>query len=386
MGDMIARGMASNAVVKAAKYSHPFGYNLKDGLYNYRAKLSQYASRLCKIYCFGDSITRGECSSDKATKSWVGVFRSLMQAKYGGNTAEGYIPAYETQLASFDNPRWSVSGSYVLQPGGLINNAVKLTSTSSSLTVTFNNATSVTLLYALISGAGSANVTIDGNSVGTINTSGPSLSFIGSTTYSVTSGSHTMVITPTSSSPVTIEGIVTNNASTGIEVDRIGVSGVSSGYFNNTYVTGRITNMPPDLAIVALGMNDSNTYYHNSISTYMSNMGTFIQTLQSTGASVLLLTYHRPKSTFIGVPSYDAFIQAQYALADQYNCALIDGWQAWGCNVLSGDNAWNWAYNNNMYGQYTDNGSGTPGNSLVHPSDIGYLYYGQLMFQHLALI
>ena len=83
-----------------------YGYNLEVSLSRYKNALKNASTQKVKIYCIGESNTRGEYSSDEVNKSWVGVMKLSLQNKYG-NVGEGFISIYEGALPTGTKARWS---------------------------------------------------------------------------------------------------------------------------------------------------------------------------------------------------------------------------------------------------------------------------------------
>ena len=90
-----------------------YGYNIDVGLSKYKNKLKNTRTQKVKIYCIGESNTRGEYSSDEVNKSWVGVMKSSLQNKYG-NAGEGFINIYEGALPAGTKGRWRVGDSWIV--------------------------------------------------------------------------------------------------------------------------------------------------------------------------------------------------------------------------------------------------------------------------------
>lgn len=388
MTDAISRALAA----KSTKYNGFYGYNLKAGLLNYKTALSNVANQMVRIHCIGDSITRGEYSSVEFTKSWVGQLRTLLQAQYGNAPGEGWIGVYEQSLPAQASPRWTAAGYNFIQGGGMHMCWISSPSATSTAqaSVTFTG-TAVRLVYAQSWGGGNADIKIDGTTVGTINCYNASTVFTTSSLYTgLSNGSHTLTVVPHGDGQVYLEGIFTNdNATSGIQVNRIGFSGSMASQWNDSRTLQRWQNIPPHLAIIALGMNECSHWQNVPIATYKQNMAALITTMQNAGASVLLVPYQQPDVSWTGPnqPPYSAYVQAQYELADQYNCGIVDIFQAWGSQpgLYSGQAAWTWAQGQGLFGPTTNDWSGSSGWNACHPSDKGYNYIAQILYRNLIL-
>lgn len=396
--DAVTYALAKNY---ANKSNSPFGYNLKSALLNYKVALSNVANQMVRVYCIGDSITRGEYSSVEFTKSWAAQLRTLLQTQYGNTPGEGWIGGYEFSLPSNAQPRWAypggVSSGWALQPAGGIHRSfvqTTVTTTTSPIQVTFTG-TSVRLVYAQASNGGSANITIDGSAPAsnpTINCQNAPTNYTSSTLYTgLSAGSHTLTVTPTGNGLVFIEGIFTNDGATnGIQVNRIGYSGSTAANWTSANVLARWANIPPHLAILAFGANELNT--NVSVTTYVSNMTTIINSLKSNGASIILIPYGQCDPTGWGASNtskWADYVQAMYKLSDQYNLGIVDIFQAFGSQpgAYSGQTAYNWAQSQSLFGvpNGANNWSGASGTNPVHPGDKGHNFIAQTIYRNLLI-
>lgn len=243
-----------------------YGYNIDRGLAKYKNALKNTNSQKVKIYCIGESSTRGEYSSDEVINSWVGVMKSSMQNQYG-NAGEGFISIYEGALPSGTRPRWtlgkgwSVSGAsrYTVSNvggfGGCFGTSDKNTSPISLIFA----GTDLDILYAKSTGGGIATVKIDGIIFGTIDCLDKALSFSHQVSYTgLRNTTHTLVITPNTASNIFIEGAIVSSNTAGIEVDKIAISSKAASYYNTT--STKITwnaLLKPDLVLLSFGTNEA---------------------------------------------------------------------------------------------------------------------------------
>lgn len=353
-----------------------FGYNLNNGLMDYRIALAERANTPCKIYCVGDSITRGLGTSAEPTKSWPGVLRAAMQARYG-DAGEGFIHVFEGTLAAGAIPRVTFgAGGWAMAAGSKSGFGAAYANSGGSLnpiTFTFTG-DRATIIYGKISTGGNADVKIDGVSVGTLNCQNATTSFNNFLTVTAAGGgSHTLTITPATSALVMVEGIFAENGTSGIQVHRVGMSGYKSGDWVNTNAQAAWTGKPPHLAIIALGVNDA--WGSISVDTFKTNMEVFIQNFLASGASVVLVPYMQPKSTVTTI--WPQFVQAHYDLAKKWNIGLIDVYAAW-------NKDYNWAQTRGLFANAGLDFSGTSGTNEVHPGDKGHRFIASIIEKHLV--
>lgn len=383
-------GLADIQSMQALKNSkknsktNKFSYNLDNTLINFRVALSNAQNQLVKIFCLGDSITRGEYSSDEPNKSWVGQLRNLMQSQFGG-IGEGFINIYESTLPTGAKPRWTLGAGWSISTaynsggglGGYWGYSATSTNTSPS-SVTFKG-TSVSIVYPRTTDGGTANILIDGVSKGTLNCHNTVSDFTQFMLITgLTDGAHTMSIVPNGDGKIFLEGIIEGAGNTtGVQVNRLGRSGWQASDWLNNKTTNfqRWGAYPPHLTFIALGMNDCKTA---TVSNYMSYMGQLISEFQSLGSSVILLPYQIPDTSWTSNSNYLVFVNAQYQLADQYNCGLIDIYKAWGQTYSK-------AQSLGLFGVATNDYSGVSGTNPAHPGDKGYNYIAQIIKPYLTI-
>lgn len=369
---------------KAKKEELPYkeyGYNIDAGLSKYKNALKNISNQKVKIYCIGESNTRGEYSSDEVNKSWVGVMKSLLQNEYG-NAGEGFISIYEGALPSGTKGRWrlgqgwSVSGaaresiSNVGGFGGCFGISNKNTS---SATLIFTG-TKVDLLYAKAKDGGTASVTIDGKEVGTINCLDESLSFSNMVSYSgLSNAAHTLVITPNTTSNIFIEGAIASSSTTGIEVDKIAISSKVASYFNTT-LTKKVWDVlkEPDLVLISFGINESGRGV--SVEEYKTNMIGLVTYWQGRGSNVCLVVNQKPADSW--TKNWPAYVTAMYEIADSYNTGIIDIYKAFFKDYTASQKA-------GFFGMVPNDYSGGSGVNTAHPSDKGYKYIGEVIYINL---
>lgn len=368
----IPKAAAAGAASAVNRYNMHFGYNIQNGLANYRTALANASTTLVPIHCVGDSVTHGEYTSNEPNKSWAGRLRTLLQTRYG-DAGEGFINANEGSLAAGAVKRWTYGAGWaVTRTAGFGLSVVSSNANTSATTVTFTG-TEVDLLYVKNSG-GTANVLIDGVSVGTIDCSGAS-NYANKVTYTgLTNASHTMTITPATTSNVFVQGIVARKANSGIQINRMAVSGTMASDWNTANTKAAWGLYSPKLAIIAFGFNESLSSV--SVATFKTNVAALIQQFKSQGSDVLLLAYHKPADGW--TMKWADYISALYSLADTYNVGLVDVYQAWGQNYDFHQALGFMAGTSNDY-------TGNSGTNMCHPSDKGHKAIGDLIEPHLIL-
>jgi len=358
-----------------------YGYNINAGLLKYKNKLKNTNTQKVKIYCIGESNTRGEYSSDEVNKSWVGVVKSSLQSQFG-NAGEGFISIYEGALPSGTKPRWilgtgwSVSGaskeftSNVGGFGGCFGISNKSTSTA---TLVFTG-TSLDLLYSKAKDGGTAVVTIDGKKVGTIDCLGGTESFSHKVSYSgLTNTTHTLVIIPNITSNIFIEGAIASSNTTGIEVDKIAISSKMASYFT-TDTTKKIWNVSPkpDLVLLSFGLNEAGRGI--SVQNYKESMINLVSYWKERGSDVCLVSNQMPAETW--TTNWPGYVMSLYEIADAYNTGVIDIYKAY-------FNDYTAAQKEGLFGMAKNDYSGGSGTNTAHPSDKGYKYIGDIIYGNL---
>lgn len=369
---------------KVAQKQSPYekyGYNIDKGLSKYKSRLKNTSTQKVKVYCIGESNTRGEYSSDEVNKSWVGVMKSSLQKQFG-NAGEGFISIYEGALSSGTKPRWtlgngwSVSGasneltSNVGGFGGCFGISNKNTS---PVSLTFTG-TDLELLYAKAKEGGTAVVTIDGKRVGTINCLGEAASFSHRVSYSgLTNATHSLVITPNTTSNIFIEGAIASLDKKGIEVDKIAISSKMASYFT-TDLTKEIWNssQEPDLVLLSFGINEAGNKV--SVEKYKASMIDLVTYWQGRGSNVCLISNQKP--TDLWTTNWPAYVASLYEIADTYNTGVIDIYKAYFKDYTA-------AQKSGLFGMAINDYSGGSGTNTAHPSDKGYKYIGDIIYDNL---
>lgn len=358
-----------------------YGYNIDKGLSKYKNSLKSTNTQKVKIYCIGESNTRGEYSSDEVNKSWVGVMKSSMQNKYG-SAGEGFISIYEGALPPGTKPRWtlgkgwSVSGAsnVVVSNVGGFGGCFGISNKNISPATLVFTGTDLDLLYAKASGGGTAEVTIDGTKVGTINCSGKETSFSNRVSYSgLSNTTHTLVITPNTTSNVLIEGAFASSNVKGIEVDKIAISSKRASYFNAALAKESWDTLPaPDLVLLSFGLNEAANKV--PVEDYKANMIGLVTYWKGRGSSVCIVTNPKPAESW--TTNWLSYVKSLYEIADNYNTGIIDIYKAFFEDYTT-------AQKQGLFGMAVNDYSGGSGTNTGHPSDKGYKYTGEVVYDNL---
>lgn len=358
-----------------------YGYNIDVGLSKYKNALKNASNQKLKIYCIGESNTRGEYSSDEVKNSWVGVMKSSLQNKYG-NAGEGFISIYEGALPVGTKGRWklgtgwSVSGAHreaVSNVGGFGGCFGISNKNTSPVALTFTG-TDLDLLYAKATDGGTATITIDGKEIGTISCSDKAVSFSNKASYSgLSNTAHTLVITPNTAANIFIEGAIASSSAVGIEVDKIAISSKVASYFNTT-LTKKVwdASPEPDLVLLSFGINESGRGV--SIEEFKTNMIGLVTYWQGRGSNVCLVPNQKPADSW--TKNWPAYVASMYEIADTYNTGIIDIYKAYFKDYTAAQKA-------GLFGMAANNYSGGSGTNTAHPSDKGYKYIGEVIYSNL---
>jgi lysophospholipase L1-like esterase len=349
-----------------------FGYNLDEGLRNYRNALADVDRNPLKIACVGDSITYGLWSSDIIKTNWAGRLRTIMQSKLG-DVGIGAYPI--TSLGYANVTPWTFTGTWNNQNASGSMGKFMYGAAGATATITVTG-TSFDLIYGkTTAGGASVSVTVDGVEKGPINCFSNTGSVYGNvlSVTGLTAGSHTVVIT----GAAIIEGLIGYNpisatGNKGCYVHNLGTPSATAAWLSPQASKIVSYGGGAHLYIIALGINDA----RNNTANFYTQMGTLISTMQSTGASVLLLPMFMTNDPSAGaIQAYPSLVQQQYQLADQYNCGLIDIYSRWG-------KSWNTAQIGGLMGSNTFNGNS--GNDNTHPSDKGHRDIANAIAYHLV--
>jgi len=214
-----------------------------------------------QITVFGDSIGWGSMCKDRNNDSWVGILRKLIQLEYG-NKNHGFENFYPPQLTLQGDP---MVGLHSCNFGVWTPNVTTLditkysyTSTTSGavITITVPNVNNFfAILYTMQDGGGSIGVSVDGASVGTLNTYG-TLQHNSKSQYFAMGGKQTSIITLTKldSLPTELLGINYMDDPALTSIQNYSRSGATLAITDDTLLDIVAS---ADFLILALGVNDS---------------------------------------------------------------------------------------------------------------------------------
>jgi lysophospholipase L1-like esterase len=359
----------------ADKLNPGFGFNLGPGLLDYRIGLAEKAAATpTKILCLGDSITRGQFTSNEPETSWASVLRKSLQAKYG-NAGVGWINALEGVFPAGTQPRVSLGAGWIQAAGtksGFGGGYISSNGVTTAATFNFTG-DKFTIVYARGSVGGNADVRIDGTSVGTLNCNNATTSFNNYQAFTgLTNAAHVLTIVPATSAQIMIEGIIAEISTAGIQVWKNGMAGYTSIDWNNTNTKSAWAGRPCHLTIIALGVNDGGL--GTGLAAYKTNMDAMVQHFLGLGSSVLLLPLMRGGSAW--TTAWPDFVQANYDLARKYNTALIDMYAAWNKDYTT-------MQTRGLFGTATEDFTGGSGSNTAHPGDKGHRYMSSIVERHL---
>lgn len=367
---------------KQISYSE-YGYNIEGSLYKYKSALKNVNKEKVNIYCIGESNTRGEYSSDEVNRSWVGVMKSLLQNQYG-NAGEGFISVYEGALPEGTKPRWtlgsgwSVSGAskeFTYNVGGFGGCFAISSGNKSPLALEFIG-TDLELLYSRAKDGGTAGIVIDGKKVGNINCLGESVSFSNKAYYSgLSDEKHELKVIPNTTSNVFVEGAFALSGKTGIEVDKIAISSKMASYFTGNF-TEEVWNVSrkPTLVLLSFGLNEAGNGV--SFKEYKESMIGLVSYWQKRGSDVCLVSNQKPADSWSN--NWPDYIKVLYEIADEYNVGVIDIYKAYFEDYAA-------AQKLGLFGVDKNDYSGNSGRNTAHPSDKGYEYIGEVIYENLKL-
>jgi hypothetical protein len=352
---------------------------------------------LARVAFVGDSITQGFDASNLYTTSYPHLIRSTLQTTFGDGGSGFLGMAHTSNYSVFEASGYSgqlrvaLSGTWTTNTpesgsvGGEGTGGVGYSSSTSGNTATFSQVrgTSITIWYSTFPSNGTFTVTVDGSVVGTIN-AGIAQS-MASTTYAVSAGTHTVILTLTAAAGVTIFGVTGSNA-TGVRVDNYGRSSADSRHFNlstngaaNATVTGGTAATysggsanPCDLLIYAMFVNDSGNGVTGT--QYMSNIKQHMDQVRNRVANPAtdIIFFH----PHIGRWDGTNYRSLEYA-AQMHSAAAIFGAAYVNAGAINKNS---WDYFNSLGGWGSGhNTTGASGTDSVHPGDAGHQLYANYL-------
>lgn len=387
-GTTVRRGIVGNTAA-----STPFG----PGIYVppgwgkfWAAKRDAAAvgTALARVVTVGGSATQGMYASNPRTKSWPGVLASTLQGLYGnGGSGLQQTSLSATVLASGDAAAlaaWTTAGAVVTQTGTWLQGGSKygpganyIYNDVTGSTLTFKARGTIVRIYTVVgSGTRPAMLySVDGGSdVSVAQPSGTAAIQVTSIT-GLSDIEHTVVVkvgTTSTGQFLSVVG-VSGEKTTGVVVHNCALAGATSATFNgNTTAALNATynggvDFPCDLAIYTAGPNDAAANTTGDV--WAANVAKWLKAVRDTGSAVgdtdiILATPHLGTHDVTNF-KYQDYAERARALADVYNCAVVNWWTL-------GRNSWQYWNSLGYWG--TNAGTGAAGTDAVHMSDAGFQF------------
>lgn len=295
-------------------------------LRRYYTALADRASNPLDIVFIGDSITEGARTESVFGARWTDRLMAALRARFqpSGVTGGYYIPAspsYTLVLPSV----WSFSGTNTPQGTDGLGYYSNILGSAATATLTFTG-TSIKVFYSALAGASTATVTIDGSAVASINGATGAPNYGASVTYGgLAAGSHTIVIT-NGTGNLTLQGAYYFNGdeTKGLRMWNGGHAGIGSDSFPK-FIPASIA---PDLAVIALGVNDYRLAANDPTHTN-TNITALIKRLQaevSPAPSVIVMAMYEPSTNSGTTPlgSWASYVAAMTTAANQNGALFLD--------------------------------------------------------------
>lgn len=284
-------------------------------------------SGFARINFYGDSIATGYFANDPQwSNGHVGLFRTAWNARYGTNPGTGVCPNYTTPVnigiderITFNTP-WISFGSGILNAGSMYFNGP-----GGVATFTPTEPCDSFALYFFSGpgfGGGTFNIAVDGGIPVLIDAT----TIGGARKVSISAGSPGMhVFTATSlTGNCVIAAFEATLGTSGVLISRTAAgSSVTSQLLDNT--TLQFGLMPPDLSVIALGINDF--VGQVDVAVVESNLSSGIDLAQVSG-DVILVAQTPPGATET-VPWNPDYVNAVRDVAISKGVPLIDFTALW---------------------------------------------------------
>jgi len=332
--DVVTLGMAKADAKK--NYENP--KRRQDLLWRFRKML---ATGTGTVLCLGDSWTEGTRGSDTSFVRYVdhlasGIRRAGQPAGIPGGM---YIPSYATYATKLP-ANWVFAGSTVQkQVSGMGYYNVEMANAATA-SLTFTGTGFKIHWDRLTDGATAVGVTIDGVSVGTIDSSGAAHYGMSTSFTGLNPGKHAIVLTVTTGAVFSFQGayVFNGDETAGIKFYTSGRGGIKSDAVTQTGFVGNLQATGPDLILFEYGIND----YRNAIpvATFKANLASAIDTVRSRGvdATASIAIVSCPEAVTGGIPAvapWSDYKAAMAALANEKNVLLIDLTPVFGAGVLT---------------------------------------------------
>ncbi|MFE9684191.1 SGNH/GDSL hydrolase family protein [Streptomyces sp. NPDC006285] len=345
-------------------------------------------SALARIVTLGGSATQGMYASNPRTKSWPGVLATTLQGLYGdGGSGLQQTSLSSTVLAAGDAAAlaaWTTAGAVVAQTGTWTQGGSKygpganyIYSDTTGNTLTFKARGTTVKIYTVVgSGTRPAMLySIDGAADVSVAQPSGTAAIQATTVTGLSNIEHTVVVkvgTASAGQYLSVCGVSGEKAS-GVVVHNCALAGATSATFglNATTALNAVWNggvdFPCDLAIYTAGPNDAAANTTGDV--WAANIAKWIKAVRDTGAAVgdtdIILALPHLGTHDVTNFKYQDYAERARALADVYNCAVVNWW-------TMGRNSW--AYWNSLSYWGTNAGTGAAGTDAVHMSDAGFAF------------
>ncbi|MEU6058011.1 glycosyl hydrolase family 28-related protein [Streptomyces sp. NPDC047097] len=354
----------------------------------WRAKRAQAAAGagLARLVALGGSATQGFYASNPRTKSWPGVVATALQTLYGdGGSGFQQTSLSSTVLTAGDSAAlsaWTTAGAVVTQTGTWTQGGSKygpganyLYSDATGATLTFKARGTTVRIYTVVGGSTRPAMlySIDGGADVSVAQPSGTAAIQVTTVNGLSNALHTVVVkvgTATSGQYVSVCGVSGEKAS-GVIVHNLALAGASSTTFGNNATTALNAtfnggvDFPCDLAIYTAGPNDAAA--NTTGDAWAANVAKWIKAVRDTGTAtgdtdIMIAIPHLGKHDVANF-KYQDYAERARALADVYNCAVVNWWTL-------GRNSWEYWNGAGYWG--TNAGTGAAGTDSVHLSDAGF--------------
>jgi hypothetical protein len=359
-------------------------------------RLQEAASDMVVLNYVGDSITRGEYTSNETTKAYSMVTHDLLAQRFG-SAGTGFIAAREghSSIASWQamsgpvgvkrvtyttgsptgteyTPSLIVTGGYGAEVIPVGNNSmVNFKVYGNKFTLLYmdrpggNGTTQGQILVdgvAVVTNIGNNSVTSDTPMARTITT---------------TMGEH-IISAKCAGGNFPISGLIVESATIGVLTNRMGREAWKSNDWANRGPTMNAAwNLyKPDIAILALCTNNVKDGM-GTLTTAMTMLQTLIQQHKAMNALPILYIMHKPNAGWANYTDWPSWVTAMRDLATTENIPYIDGYVGFFSDNIE-------ATNRRLMAVYPNDFSGQSGSDFVHPGDRGSAYIGRLIYKALT--
>ena len=286
------------------------------------------------VVVLGDSTTAGYAGSYTGSKATASTaYLGQILTKYGIPASEeiGNIANTTASPVYLYDSRLSQTG-FTSYPATSIGGALMTNSVAGTGTLNFAPTRSFDS-FDIIWYSTSCTAAVKVDSGSTLATLTGSANVLNKTTVSCTAGTHTINIV-VSAGTIYVAAIIPHTSTARqINILNNGYAGshaydwsnTASGVWQIAASTG-VSVPAPNLAIIELTVNDAiygASPSSSSSPSYNASMTTLISNFQTNGCDVILSTGN-PTNNSTNIANLPAYLTALYALANTYNCALLD--------------------------------------------------------------